>query len=52
MKVKESFFCIESKKNYVKGSNYDGNRKDIDHLLEIKVKPKEKVEKKASRAKK
>lgn len=44
MKVLKDFFCIVEKKNYKEGQEYDGNRKDIPHLLEsIKEVKEEKV---------
>lgn len=33
-KVAIPFFCSKSKKNYKKGSTYNGKRKDLDHLME------------------
>ncbi len=40
MKVIKKFFCIKTKKTYNVGDVYDGDRKDIDHLLEPKKKNK------------
>lgn len=34
MKVIKRFYCIETKKSYNIGDEYDGDRKDIAHLLE------------------
>ena len=44
MKVIKNFFCIKTKKAYNIGDVYDGDRKDIDHLLEPKKKNKKAVE--------
>ena len=38
MKVLKGFYCIETKKVYKVGQDYKGNRKDINHLLDV---PKE-----------
>ena len=44
-KVKTGFFCIKTKKNYPKGSNYNGKRTDLEHVLE----PVKKVVKKENK---
>jgi len=33
-KVAIPFYCIKTKKNYKKGDEYKGKRKDLDHLME------------------
>ena len=40
MKVIKNFFCIKTKKVYNVGDIYNGDRKDIGHLLEPKKKNK------------
>lgn len=41
-KVAKGFFCIKTKKNYPKGSEYKGKRKDLAHLMEGYKAPKAK----------
>jgi len=33
MKVKENFFCIQTKTSYKKGDEYKGKRKDLGSVL-------------------
>ena len=40
--VKQAFFCAKSKKSYKVGDTYDGDRDDLDHVLEPKPKPTKK----------
>jgi hypothetical protein len=35
MKVLKEFYCIETKEVYKEGQEYKGNRKDINHLLDV-----------------
>jgi len=44
-KVKTDFFCIKTKKYYPKGSNYDGKRTDLNHVLEPEKEVKKVVKK-------
>ena len=45
MKVKVNFYCIESRKRYFKGDDYDGSRKDLSHVLEAPKKKKKQTKK-------
>lgn len=58
-KVKTTFFCIQTKKKYFRGQEYDGTRTDLAHLLESeevadppKEEKKEKLPKRPARRKK
>ena len=41
-KVNIGFYCIQSKKNYPKGSEYKGKRKDLANKMEGYKQPKPK----------
>lgn len=42
MKVLQNFYCIKSKKTYLKGDAYEGDRKDLKGFVEYKA-PKKKA---------
>jgi hypothetical protein len=37
-KVKKQFFCIQEKRTYYAGDEYEGKRKDLAHVLEYEDK--------------
>lgn len=37
-KVKQDFFCIQTKVSYKAGDEYTGTRTDLDHVLEVEKK--------------
>ena len=41
MKVAIAFYCTKTKKNYPKGSEYNGKRADLKHLMVGYTEPKE-----------
>ena len=44
-KVLKNFYCIQSKKAYVIGDNYEGDRKDLKGIVEYKSEVKSKKKK-------
>lgn len=53
-KVKRTFFCIKEKKTYRAGDEYNGERKDLSHVLEMEDKsivPKTKTKKRPAKRK-
>ena len=54
-KVKQTFFCTETKRKYFKGDEYDGDRKDLSHVVEYEdksVQPTTKTKKRPARRRK
>ena len=48
-KVKKQFFCVQERKTYYVGDEYNGKRKDLSHVLEMEDKsitPKTKTKRK------